>query len=131
MYLSWDSSAVVLNSDAVVDVESDFDVCALSSEGFVHRIIDDLKDEMVEPPLCGIANVHSRPLAYCFESFKDFNLARSVILLEHALLKNRFIKLLFSFCDLLSEPIIYNLLSKQDFMNNINLKRFFKTKKSS
>jgi hypothetical protein len=131
MYLSWDSSAVVLNGDAVVDVESDFDVCAISSEGFVYRIIDDLKDEMVEPSLCGIAYVHSRSFAYCFESFKDSNLARSVILLEHALLKNRFIKLLFSFCDLLIEIIIYDLLSKQDFMNNTNLKRFFKTKKSS
>ena len=128
VYLRWDSSTVVFFCDAVVDVESDFYVSAVSGQCFVYRIINYLKDEMVESSLCGIADIHSRTFAYRFESFKDFNLACSVILIEHSFLKNKFIKLLFSFCDASGKIIIYDLLSKQDFKNNIILKQFLKLK---
>jgi hypothetical protein len=72
------------------------DVGAVASESFIYRIIDDFEDKVMKSSFCRISNVHTWSLAHRFETFKDFDLARSVVLIEHAPLKKMiFIKLLF------------------------------------
>src|SRR5207245_4311071 len=46
-----DAAAVVDDGDRVVDVDGDVDLRAVSGQGLVHRIVDHLVDEMVEPGL--------------------------------------------------------------------------------
>jgi hypothetical protein len=76
-------------------VKGNVDIGAVTSEGFVYRVINNFKDEMMETSFSGISDVHSRSLPYRFQAFKNFNLARSVVLVEHIFLNEIFRKLLF------------------------------------
>src|SRR5262245_53079701 len=113
MNLRRNSPAVVLYANPVIGVDRDVYGSTIPSERFVYRIIDNFKDEMVKSSLCGISDVHPWSFPYRFESFKNFDLTRSVVLLEHVVLRSKIIKLLFFLNNLLSEDIIFFLLSKQ------------------
>jgi len=58
--LDRDAAAVVLDRAAVVRMQDDADAVAVTGQGLVDRVVDDLVDEVVEAPEARRADVHAR-----------------------------------------------------------------------
>src|SRR6266849_10896435 len=114
MNLGGNSSPVVYYRDAIINVEGDVDVVAVAGQSFIYGIVDDLENEVMETSLGRISNVHPRSLAHSFETFEDFDLARSVVLVEHVSLKEKFIKSLFLMPVTENDNTIFLPLSKPE-----------------
>ena len=65
-----DAAAVVDDADAAVLVYRDADGVAEAGEGFVYRVVDDLVDQVVQPALPLVADVHAGAFADRFEPFE-------------------------------------------------------------
>src|SRR5690606_3009880 len=62
-----DATAVVDHADAVVGEQRDVDLVGVARERLVHRVVDDLLDEVVQTTLSGGADIHTRALANSFK----------------------------------------------------------------
>ncbi len=69
--LDRDAAAVVLDRAAVVRVEDDADAVAVTGEGLVNRVVDDLVDQVVEAAGTGGADVHAGTFAHRLQSLED------------------------------------------------------------
>ena len=78
MQLHGDAAAVVIDGDARVDVDGDRDARALTRQRLVDGVVHDLEDEVMQPPLGGIADVHARALAYGLEALEDLDVLGAV-----------------------------------------------------
>ena len=65
-----DAAAVVRDRDSVVLADDHVDLVAVAGQRFVHRVVDYLVDEMVQPALRRIADVHGRALAYGLQALE-------------------------------------------------------------
>ena len=55
-------------------------------EGFIDRVINDLKDHMVQASaVIRVTNVHSGALSHCIQALEDLDIGGIVIILAHAL----------------------------------------------
>ena len=63
------STSVVTHRERSIDMDGHFYFCTKASEMFIDRIVQHLENQMVQTPLIGIANEHSRPLSNRFETF--------------------------------------------------------------
>ena len=68
-----DATAVVLNGAAAVLSQGHGDVLAVSGHGLIDGVVHGLVDEVVETFLTDVANVHSRTLAHCFQTFQNLD----------------------------------------------------------
>jgi hypothetical protein len=59
----------------------------VASESFIYRVINNLKDEMVETASRGVPDIHPWPLPNSFETFQDLDMICTVVLFlfEHEL----------------------------------------------
>ena len=73
-----DATTIVLDGDARVDVDPDRNACALTSKGFVDRVVHHFEHEMVETSLARVADVHARALANGLEPFEHFDVLGAV-----------------------------------------------------
>src|SRR5262245_52104580 len=58
MNVDRDPATVVAYSDAVVDMDRNIDLIAMTGQRFVNGVVDDLVNQMMETALRRIANVH-------------------------------------------------------------------------
>src|SRR5215218_1589411 len=65
------AAAVVLDRAAVVRVEDDADGIAVTGEGLVDRVVDDLVNQMVKTTWTGRADVHAGALANRLQALED------------------------------------------------------------
>ena len=79
MHVHGDTAAVVLNGDAIVFVDCNFNMRAITSQGFVDRVVHRLVNEVVQTFLADVADVHGRALAYGFQTFQHLNVGGAVI----------------------------------------------------
>jgi len=70
-HVDGDAGAPVGDSHRVVRVERDVDALVAAGEGLVDRVVDDLRDQVVEPARARRADVHARPEADRFEPLQD------------------------------------------------------------
>ena len=68
-----DAAAVVDDGHAAVGAQRHVDAVGVAGEGLVHRVVDDLPDEVVQAALTGRADVHAGPLAHGVEAFEDLD----------------------------------------------------------
>ena len=68
-----DAAAVVLDPHAAVALQGDDDPVAVAGHGLVHRVVDDLPDEVVQPALTGGTDVHAGSLADRFEALQHLD----------------------------------------------------------
>ena len=59
-----DAPAVVLDRGRAVAVERDLDPARVAGDRLVHRVVDELGQQMVQRPLIGAAHVHAGPAAH-------------------------------------------------------------------
>ena len=70
-----DPATVVGDGDAVVDVDLDVDLVAVAGQRLVDGVVDDFEDQVVEPTLGGIADVHARAFAHGREALEHLDVA--------------------------------------------------------
>ena len=63
VFIDRDASTVVDDLDAAVCLDGDLDVVRVASQGLVHRVVDDLVDEVMQAAFAGGSDVHARALA--------------------------------------------------------------------
>ena len=78
MLANRNSPTVVDYLAAIVVQEGDIDGCAVSGHRLVHRVIDDLPDEVVEPGWAGRSDVHTGPLPDGLETFQNRDVGGAV-----------------------------------------------------
>ena len=71
VFIDRDASTVVDDLDAAVCLDGDLDVVRVASQGLVHRVVDDLVDEVMQAAFAGGSDVHTRALAHGFQAFED------------------------------------------------------------
>jgi hypothetical protein len=72
----------------VVRMDRDLDVRAVAGERLVHRVVDDLVDEVVQAARAGRADVHARPLAHGLQALQDLDLTGRVVVLLRLVLRH-------------------------------------------
>ena len=73
MHIDRNSAAVVLDRNPIVAQNYDVDLRAVTGQRFVDRVVDDLIDEMMQPALGGVADVHPGAFANRFETFENLD----------------------------------------------------------
>ena len=76
--LNRNTAAVIDHRDTVVDVDRDINTITSPSQGFIHAVIDNLENEMVETVGPGAADVHGWAFPHRLEALEDFNLVDAV-----------------------------------------------------
>ena len=56
----------------------DIDLGAKSRERFIDGVVDDLGDQVMQPALVSVADVHAGTFADCFETFENLDGIRAV-----------------------------------------------------
>jgi len=69
-----DTAAVVDDPTSAAVDQLDFDVIAIAGQGLVHRVVDDLIDQMVQAALPGGADIHAGTLANRLQPLKHLDL---------------------------------------------------------
>src|SRR5690606_8971891 len=72
------AAAVVEHADAAIREHRDVDRVAVPRESLIHRVIDNLVDEVVETSRTRRPDVHTRSLANRFEPFENLDLVCAV-----------------------------------------------------
>jgi hypothetical protein len=78
MHAHRNAPAVVLHGDARVDVDGHHDPRAEPRQRLVDGVVDHLEDEMVQPALPGISNVHTRALANRLQALENLDVLGAV-----------------------------------------------------
>ena len=65
LHIDRDTTAIVFHADGVVGMDSDDDVIAMPSQGFVDGVVHYLKHQMMQTrAVAGVPNVHAWAFAY-------------------------------------------------------------------
>ncbi len=75
------AAAVVGNGDEAVGTDLDLDPRRVSCDGLVHRVVDDLGEQVMEPFLVGAADVHARPPTDRFQPLQHLDVGGGIGLL--------------------------------------------------
>ena len=65
----WDTATVIANFSYLIGMQRDFDSSAMTAQGFVHRVIDNLPQAMHQATRVRRADVHAGALANCVKAF--------------------------------------------------------------
>jgi hypothetical protein len=75
-----DAAAIVGDGQEAVGGKFDIDEGGVAGHRLVHRIVDDLGEEMVQRLLVGAADIHARPPAHRLQPFEHLDMAGVVAL---------------------------------------------------
>ena len=76
-----DAPTIILNRARAIRMEVNGYFRTISGQGFVYRIIDNLKNAMMQAPFVGVPNVHVRSFANTFKTFEFLNFGGIVFFL--------------------------------------------------
>ena len=79
MDIDGDAASVVADGDGAVDVDGDVDAFAVAGEVFVHGVVENLGDAVVESALVGAADIHAGLFANGLQAFEFAQFGRVVI----------------------------------------------------
>ncbi|OPZ55649.1 MAG: hypothetical protein BWY89_01294 [Bacteroidetes bacterium ADurb.BinA012] len=73
MHLHGYPAAVVHNGYGVIFVDCHIYTGAVSREGFINGIVNNLIYKMMQPPCANITDIHGGPLPYSFQALKNLD----------------------------------------------------------
>ena len=79
VHVDRDPAAVVLDAHRAVLEQDDRDVVRVARQRFVDGVVDRFVDQLVEPALGGVADVHAGALANRLEAFENLDLVARVV----------------------------------------------------
>ena len=69
-YIGRNTTSVINDGDGLIAIDGDVDVISITCQGFINRIIDDLKDKVMKPcSVRRIADVHAGTLTNSLQTF--------------------------------------------------------------
>ena len=74
-----DAATIVDDLNPAVGLNGDFDVVAVTGEGLIHGIVDDLVHQVMQPALTSGADVHAGPFAHRLESLENSDVGGAVV----------------------------------------------------
>ncbi len=72
------TAPIIAHGQAIALHELDFDKAGMTGHRFVHRIVDDLGEEMVHGAAVCAANIHARAAAHRLQPFKHLNIGSGI-----------------------------------------------------
>jgi hypothetical protein len=81
MHVHGDAAAIILDSEAAIDIDLDLDVLAIAGQRLIDTVVDQFVDQMVQALGAGVADVHSRTLADVGRVAEDLHAFRDILLL--------------------------------------------------
>ncbi|OIQ71585.1 hypothetical protein GALL_467960 [mine drainage metagenome] len=73
------AASVIDHTDRIIRMNRDQDVVAVTRQRLINRVVDHLEDQVVQArAIRGIADVHARALAHCFEAFQNLDRAFAI-----------------------------------------------------
>jgi hypothetical protein len=72
------AAAVIADREISVGRQLDFDEGCVTGKRLIHRVVDDLGEQVMQRPLIGAADVHSGPAANRLEAFQYLDVAGRV-----------------------------------------------------
>jgi len=79
MVLYRNAAAVVGNGQETFGIEMDFDEIGVTGDRFVHRVVDDFREEVVQRLFVGAADIHAGTHAHRFETFENTDRRGAVV----------------------------------------------------
>ncbi len=73
MRIDRDAAAVVADGDRVILVQLDLDPGGMAGDGLVHRVVEDLGDEVVQRAFIGAADIHAGAFADGFQPLQHLD----------------------------------------------------------
>jgi hypothetical protein len=77
-----DTTPIIFNANGTIFLNSDHNFGAAASHGFINAIVGDFIDQMVQSPLVGAANIHTRSPAYGFPPAQDLDIPGGVSIIQ-------------------------------------------------
>jgi hypothetical protein len=65
-----DAAAIVGDGEIAIRIKLDFDEIGMSGDGFVHRVVDDFGEKVVQRALVGAADIHARAAPHRLEALR-------------------------------------------------------------
>ena len=78
MRIDRDAAAIVADRQETVGTEFHFDEGGMAGQRLVHRVVDDLGEQMMQRLLVGAADIHAWTAAHRLEAFQHLDVARGV-----------------------------------------------------
>ena len=73
-----DTAPIIAHGQAIAFHKLDFDKAGMTGHCLIHRIVDDLGEEMVHGAAVCAANIHARAAAHRFQPFKHLNIGSGI-----------------------------------------------------
>ena len=74
-----DATTIVLDGDRPIDVHVDPHLGAVTSQGLVDGVVDNLVHHVVQTTGLGVADVHTRALANCLKALEDLDVRAGLL----------------------------------------------------
>jgi hypothetical protein len=74
-----DAAAIVAHGEGIIGVQFDFDARGVPGDGFVHRVVEDFGDEVMQRAFIGAADIHAGAFAHRLQPFEDFDAVGVVV----------------------------------------------------
>ena len=78
MHFHWNAAAVVGHRHIAVCRKLDLDAGGMAGDRLIHRVIDDLGEQVVQRIGIGTADIHARAAAYRLEPFEHLDVGRRI-----------------------------------------------------
>ena len=82
MRIDRDAAAVVGDGEEAVVLELDLDPVRVAGQRLVHRIVDDLGEEVMQRLLVGAADIHAGPAPHRLQPLQNLDVVRGVVVLR-------------------------------------------------
>ena len=79
MHVNRNAAAVVNDRHTVIDMDADVDLVAVTYQSLIDGVIHNLVDQVVQPSLGGVANIHSGSFSHRLEAFENFNIIGFIV----------------------------------------------------
>src|SRR5215510_12934766 len=73
------STTIVDHRDAIIDVNRDINLVAITGQSLVNGVVHTFIHEMMKSPFTGVTDVHSGALSDRFQPFQNFYVIRSIV----------------------------------------------------
>jgi hypothetical protein len=73
MVLHRDAAAIVGDGQIAIGIKLDFNEIGMSGDSFVHRVVDDFGEKVVQRAFVGAADIHARTTPHRFEALEDLD----------------------------------------------------------
>ena len=86
MWINWNPTSVVPNCQRIIGVQFHLNAVRMPCNGFVHRVIKDFSDHMMQCTFIGAADIHARAFSDRFQTLQNLN-GRCAIIVSLAVIQ--------------------------------------------